>query len=87
LIKPITVRGVSFGGDNALICFPLMEKTSDAVLEETKTAVGGSPDVIKLRADAWNFITDSQTSLNMLKEIRRLTNDIPLLRIEFNRSR
>ncbi|WP_332636598.1 type I 3-dehydroquinate dehydratase [Acetomicrobium sp.] len=34
---------------------------------------------MELRADAWNFITDMQTSLNMLKETRRLTNDIPLL--------
>ena len=77
--KPVIIRGRELGGDKPLICFPLVEKTPDAVLEETKTAVGGSPDVIELRADAWNFITDMQTSLNMLKETRRLTNDIPLL--------
>lgn len=77
--KPVVVKGKELGGDKPLICFPLVGKTSEAVLEESKKAVLGSPDVIELRVDAWNFITDRQISLSVLKEIRKLTNDIPLL--------
>lgn len=76
--KPIEVRGKRLGGERPLICFPLVGKTPEAALEEARKAVAGSPDVIELRVDAWDFITDSQTSLNVLREIRSLT-DIPLL--------
>lgn len=76
--KPLVVRGRKLGGDKPLICFPLVGKTPEAVLEEARKAITGSPDVIELRVDAWSFITDKHTSLNVLREIRNLT-DIPLL--------
>lgn len=76
--KPVVVRGKKLGGDKPLICFPLVGKIPEAALEEAKKAIAGSPDVIELRVDAWDFITDKQTSMKVLGEIRKLT-DIPLL--------
>ena len=76
--KPVVVRGKKLGGDKPLICFPLVGKTPEGALEEARKAIAGSPDVIELRVDAWSFITDRQTSLKVLGDIRKLT-DIPLL--------
>lgn len=77
--KPIVARGRTLGGPVPLICVPLVGKNRPGILAEVENLNRVAPDIIELRVDAWDTIEDTDSSLDLLAEIRGLVGDLPVI--------
>lgn len=77
--KPINIRGTVLGGNIPMICIPLVGKIREEILSEANNVPSIAPDIIELRIDAWDFVEDTETSLEMIKEVRAIIEDIPII--------
>ena len=75
----VTVRGAVIGGPQPLVCLPLVGDTRDKVLEEAEALVTLQPDLLEWRADGYNDIETIAESLSLLKEMRTIIGDTPLI--------
>jgi len=57
--KIIDIRGRKLGGDQPLICSPLVGRTRERILAETASVVEKEPDVIEWRIDYFEAIADT----------------------------
>lgn len=76
----VVVRNVSIGDGKPKICVPIMGKTRDEVLKETKNILTYSPDILEWRADFLEEeVIEGEVHNAILREIRELVKDIPIL--------
>ncbi|MGI9537055.1 MAG: type I 3-dehydroquinate dehydratase [Desulfocapsaceae bacterium] len=75
----VTVRGSVIGGPQPLICLPLVGDTRAKVLEEAEALVKLQPDLLEWRVDGYNDVEDIAESLSLLKEMRGVIGDTPLI--------
>jgi 3-dehydroquinate dehydratase-1 len=76
--KPIKARGSVLGGPAPLVCVPLVGKSREAILAETRNLSNIAPDIIELRTDAWDCIENSSDAASLLAEVRGMT-DMPII--------
>ncbi len=76
---PIKARSGVLGGEKPMVCIPLVGKDHEAILAEAKNVPSIAPDVIELRVDAWDFIEDTAASLAMVKEVRGIVGETPII--------
>lgn len=77
--KPIVARGKVLGGPLPLLCIPLVGSTRAEVLKEACNIPSMAPDIIELRADAWEFIEDLSGSIAMIREVREAAGELPII--------
>lgn len=77
--KPIVVRGRILGGAVPLLCVPLTARTRETILREVSDVMKIVPDLIEVRADFWDFVEETESALSMLREIRGIVGDIPVI--------
>lgn len=77
--KPLQIRGQLLGGTMPLICMPLVGKNHDEIMEEARSIARTSADVIELRIDAWDFVSNVPETLAMIREIRSIVFNLPLI--------
>ncbi len=76
---PVTAGKMVMGSAQPVIAVPLVGETHDAIVKEAKVVKGLNPDLIEVRADYWDFINDTDQSIAMLKEIKSIMGDTPIL--------
>ncbi len=76
---PIQARNALLGGEKPLVCIPLVGKDREAITAEARNVPSIAPDIIELRIDAWDFIEDRELSLEMIKEVRAVVGERPVI--------
>jgi len=77
--KIIDIRGRKLGGDQPLICSPLVGRTRERILAETASVVEKEPDVIEWRIDYFEAIADTPAVLEVARAIRGAAGDAPII--------
>lgn len=75
----VTVRGTVIGGPKPLICLPLVGDTRAKVLKEAEGLAELQPDLLEWRIDGYEKVEDIEDCLSVLKELRKVVHEIPLL--------
>lgn len=77
--KPIKLRGKTLGGENPLICIPIVAKKVEELKDIAKNLKGLEPDIIEWRVDHYNKVHDVEEVINTTKILRNIVKDIPLI--------
>lgn len=75
----VVVRGAEIGGPRPLICLPLVGDDRTKVLQEAKELAALHPDLLEWRIDAYNKVESREDCLSLLRELRGVVGDIPLI--------
>ncbi len=75
----VITRGRVIGGPLPLICLPLVAKNRDSLLKQAHKQVSLQPDLLEWRIDDYQKVTDIADSLTLLKDLREVIGDIPLI--------
>lgn len=78
LERECVVMGVWKRGNAPAICTPVTGKTAAEIMEQTDTLIRLKPDVIEWRGDFFEAIYETESVLEIIKEIKTKT-DIPLM--------
>lgn len=76
---PIQAGPTLLGGEQPVICSPLVGKNLTAIKAEAKTVKTLNPDMVEVRADYWDFIEDTDKAIEALQAIRNIIGDTPIL--------
>ncbi len=76
---PIQARNGLLGGDKPMVCIPLVGKDHEGIIAEAKNVPSIAPDIIELRIDAWDFVEDVTASAEMIKEVRAVVGETPVI--------
>ena len=77
--KPINLRRKIMGGDYPLICIPIVAEEEQELEQAAKKTVELYPDVIEWRADYFKDVCNSAKVKQMLKVLRSIIGEIPLI--------
>ena len=75
----VTVRGAVIGGPKPLICLPLVGDTRAKVIGEAEELATLKPDLLEWRIDAYDKVENTEDCLSVLKRLREIIGDIPLI--------
>lgn len=77
--QPIQAGPTLLGGEQPVICSPLVGKNFEDIKTEAKTVKALNPDMVEVRADYWDFIEDTDKAIEALQAIRNIIGDTPIL--------
>ncbi|MDR1979828.1 MAG: type I 3-dehydroquinate dehydratase [Synergistaceae bacterium] len=77
--KPIEAHKSVLGGAVPLICVPLVGKSREDVLAETRDLANLAPDIIELRIDAWDCVENAAEATGLISEVRDEVRDLPMI--------
>ena len=67
-MRTLDIKSIRFGEGMPKICVPIIGKTKEEILNNTKTAISGNPDLIEWRVDSWDEIfTEENEGITTLK--------------------
>lgn len=78
-MRTVRVRGVVLGEGMPKICVPVMGKTEAEVCASAQEAIAVHPDLIEWRADFFDQSLDGDGLEKMLRSLRKIIGDLPLL--------
>ena len=78
-MKPVVVRNVCIGEGIPKICAPIAETKKEEIIRETKRVCHSLADISEWRADWYEDVFDSVCVKALLKDIREILGDMPLL--------
>ena len=79
MIKTVKVKNIVLGESIPKICIPLVAKTEEDFIAAAKNLEGVSLDLVEIRIDHFNKVEDLESVLNLLKKIREVLIETPLL--------
>jgi 3-dehydroquinate dehydratase len=62
-----------------MVCIPLVGKNRGEIIAEAENIPAIAPDIIELRVDAWDFIEDVSASAGMVRSVRSIVKDTPMI--------
>ncbi|MCF6094904.1 type I 3-dehydroquinate dehydratase [Microaerobacter geothermalis] len=77
--KIITVREKEIGGNQPLICTPLIGAYFDQVMDEVENICQKQPDMIEWRADFFKGLDDTHQVIHTVSKIREAVGETPLI--------
>ena len=78
-MNPIKVRNVSIGEGIPKICVPIVGETREEILKAAKEIVNAPADIVEWRADWYESVLEMQKVVVLLKELREVLGDMPIL--------
>lgn len=78
-MKSITIKNVTIGEGMPKICVPIVGITKNDILEEIEKAILLNIDLLEWRVDWYEHCLDVQKIIQMLKEIKKVTKEIPII--------
>ncbi|MDX6151534.1 type I 3-dehydroquinate dehydratase [Marinococcus sp. PL1-022] len=78
-MKELKVRNTLLTNERPCVCVPLIGKSKNELLDETKHIIQKEPDLIEWRADFFEDLVEFETVLDALEQVRKEIGDIPLL--------
>lgn len=77
--KTVTVRGVEIGAGTPKICVPIVGKSREEILAQAEEIKGTPADLAEWRADWYEDVGSGQKVEELLKELRDILRDMPIL--------
>lgn len=78
-MNTVRVRNIELGAGIPKICVPIVGVTKEEILAEAKTFDSIPVDVVEWRVDWFEGVFDFDQVLDVLRELREVLGDIPLL--------
>lgn len=78
-MSSIDIRGVVIGEGMPKVCLPIAGHTQYEIISQAMTIASLKPDIVEWRADWYDDLFDTETAGDVLRQIRKLLGDIPLL--------
>lgn len=78
-MNSVRVRNLTIGEGMPKICVPVVGKTKEEILENAEAAVRTPADMVEWRADWYDEVLEGDKVKTLLKELRGILGDIPLL--------
>ena len=78
-MNSIKVRNLGIGAGIPKICVPIVGTDRTAILDAAKRIPGSAADLAEWRADWYEDIFDEQKTGKMLKELRMILGNMPIL--------
>lgn len=75
----ITIRGIEFGNGIPKICVPVVARTQEDMIAQTKRILGKKPDCMELRMDWLEDMPEQDKIIDLLRKLRILVGDMVLL--------
>ena len=78
-MKPLEIRNIRIGEGIPKICVPIVGKTKEEILGEAGKLSEVPADIAEWRADWYEDVFDVEKVKEVLKELRAILNETPLL--------
>lgn len=78
-VEVLNIRGVQFGKGKPKICVPIVERNRETILSYAEKALDKKPDLLELRMDWFEGMSNVQTVVSLLKDLRDVIGDTVLL--------
>lgn len=79
MVQVTEVRGVQFGKGVPKVIVPLVGRTKDDILQQTRRLRGTNYDMVEWRADWFEDIFDREKRMDLLYMLQRSVRDVPVL--------
>ena len=77
--KTVKAGNLEIGRGMPKICVPIVGRTKDEIIEETRKCVKSQPDLVEWRVDFFDQVNDFDAVKEMLAEISDLLGTIPII--------
>ena len=78
-MTPVKVRNISIGEGIPKICVPVVGITREEIITEAKSFSSIPVDLVEWRVDWFEQVFDLEKVLGLLKELREVLGELPLL--------
>ena len=78
-MEPVVVRGVAIGEGVPKVCVPIVGSTREEIRRDAELCVKFSADLVEWRADWYEDILDFEKTKEVLKELRSILGEIPII--------
>ena len=78
-MNPVVIRGLQIGEGTPKICVPIVEKNEENIIETAKKILDSPADLVEWRADWFEEIFDFNKVSYVLKNLREILGNIPIL--------
>ena len=78
-MNTLRVRNVELGAGMPKICVPIVGESKEEILSQAQALLSTPVDMAEWRADWFDSIEDSAQALDLLKQLRRILGQLPLL--------
>ena len=78
-MNPVNVRGLKIGDGCPKICVPIAEKSYEEIVQVAKLIIDSPADFVEWRADWYEDVLDVDKTREVLKALREILGNIPIL--------
>ena len=78
-MNPVLVRNIKLGDGTPKICVPIAEKSLKDIIKAAELIVDSPADLVEWRADWFEDVFDVDKTREVLKTLRKILGDIPVL--------
>ncbi len=78
-MNPILIKNIKIGEGIPKVCLPIVGHTQYEIISQAMTIAALKPDIVEFRADWYDAVFEYETVLDMLKQVRKLIGNLPLL--------
>ena len=77
--KKVIVKNKVFGGEDMLVCLPLVSSNKEALIKDARQICEYNPDVIEWRVDYFDTVNDSDSVVDALEALSETIGEKPLI--------
>lgn len=77
--RQIKVKGQIIGGEQPLVCLPIVAGKREDLLSQARELILLKPDLIEWRVDGYEQVLDIQDCIGALKALQQVINPVPLI--------
>lgn len=78
-MNPVLVRNIRLGDGTPKICVPIAEKKIEDIVKQAKLIIDSPADMVEWRADWFEDVFDFDKTREVLKALREILGEIPIL--------
>ena len=76
---PLEIKGLVLGEGRPKVCVPILGKTEEEIIVQAEMIKNTPADLVELRADSYEYVLDKDRLEMLLKKLKIVLNEIPLL--------
>lgn len=77
--KKVVVKNKVFGGEDMLVCLPLVSSNKETLIKDAGKICEYNPDVIEWRVDYFDTVNDAESVVDALESLSEVIGEKPLI--------